>query len=70
MRTERGLRAASSLADGEKCPKRSNVAPLVCPILDGIMSKKLTKKGIGSVEAKVELTVHAPCQRVWDALVH
>ncbi len=34
------------------------------------MNKKPTTKGIGSVEAKVELTIHAPQQRVWDALVH
>jgi len=34
------------------------------------MAKKLTTKGFGSVEAKVEVTVHAPQKRVWDALVN
>ena len=32
------------------------------------MKKKPTSKGIGSVEARVELTMHAPQRRVWDAL--
>ncbi len=34
------------------------------------MKKKPTTKGIGSVEANVEVTIHAAQQRVWDALVN
>lgn len=34
------------------------------------MTKKRTTKTAGSVEAKLELTIHAPQKRVWDALVN
>jgi len=34
------------------------------------MKKKSTTKGIGSVEVQLEVTVHAPQKRVWEALVH
>ena len=34
------------------------------------MKKKPTTKGIGSVEANVEVTMHAPQKRVWEALVN
>ena len=34
------------------------------------MKKKPTTKGIGAVEAKLQLTIHAPQRRVWNALVN
>src|SRR3712207_2686141 len=34
------------------------------------MKNKHRTKGIGSVEAKVEITMHAPQERVWQALVN
>ncbi len=34
------------------------------------MAKKQAIKGAGSVEAKLEITIHAAQERVWDALVN
>lgn len=35
-----------------------------------MIKKQPRKNGAGSVQAKIEVTMHASPQRVWDALVH